>query len=169
MRQWLSFHQEGYFIFKFYLRVAVERRNLHLVQRHHSVADISDYSSQWELITITKRQKWRTFLLGDSDRLRSPYCQRCAAHSSVNFITIFSTKKAVSILERGKRRRTRTTYSSSGTQLYMIAIATTVDASSTQCHHWKTVVRAPSTKCRQRSVVAEMSTIWYAALHLPKK
>ena len=89
-------------------------------KRRHSVAYISDYSSQRELITITKSQKWRTFLLDDSDRLRSPYLQRCTTHSSVNFIFIFLTKKAVSILARGKRQRTRTTYSSSGTQLYTI-------------------------------------------------
>ena len=117
MQQWLSFHQEGYFIFS---RVAVEHQNLHLVRRHHLVADISDYASQWELITITKSQKRQTFLLADSDRLRSPYLQRCAAHSSINFISIFSTKKAVSIIARGKWWKPRMTYSSSGTQVYMM-------------------------------------------------
>ena len=120
MQQWLSFHQEGYFIFSFFPQVAVERWNLHLVQRHHLVAVISDYSSQCELITTTKSQERQTFLLGDSDRLRSSYFQCCTAHSSVNFISIFSTEKAVSILARGKRRRTRMTYSSCGTQLYTI-------------------------------------------------
>ena len=85
----------------------------------HSAANISNYSSQWELITITKSQKRRTLLLGDSNRLRSPYLQRCTAHSSVNFISIFSTEKAVSILAWGKRQRTRTTYRFSETQLYM--------------------------------------------------
>ena len=65
-------------------------------------------------------KKRRTFLLGDSDRLRSPCLQRCATHSSGNFISIFSTEKAISILARGKRRRTRATYSSSETQLYTI-------------------------------------------------
>ena len=69
---------------------AVERRNLHQVRRHHSVANITDYSSQWELITITKR---RTFLLGDGNRLRSPYLQHCTVHSSVNFIAIHLDRK----------------------------------------------------------------------------
>ena len=103
-----------------FLRVTVERQNLHTVRRHHSVANISDYTGRRELITVTNSQERRTFLLGDSDRLRSPYLQRCAAHSSFNFISVFSTEQAVSILAREKRRRTRTTYSSSGTQLYMI-------------------------------------------------
>jgi len=91
---------------------------LHLVRRHHSVTNISDYSSQLELSTITKSQNRRTFLLGDSDRLKSPYLQRCATHSSVNFISVFSTKQAISILARSKRQRTGTTYSSCGTKLY---------------------------------------------------
>ena len=60
------------------------------------------------------------FLMGDSDRLSSPYLQCCTAHSSVNFILVFSTKRAVSILAQGKRRRTKFAYNSSGTQLYMI-------------------------------------------------
>ena len=54
-------------------------------------------------------QERKTYLLGDSDRLRSTYLQRCAAHSSVNFIPVFSTERAVSILLQGKQRRTRTT------------------------------------------------------------
>ena len=65
-------------------------------------------------------QERQTFLLGNSDRLRSPYLQNCAPHSSVNFIPVFWTKRAVSILVQGKCRRTRTTYNSSVTQLYTI-------------------------------------------------
>ena len=75
------------------------------------------------VITITVSQKWQTFLLADSDRLRSFYLQRCTTHSSINF-TITTTRlldwMAVSILVWGKRWRTRTTYISSGTLLYMI-------------------------------------------------
>ena len=65
--------------------------------------------SQWELITITMSQEQRTFLLCDNDRLRSHYLQRCAAHSSINIVPVFSTEQAISILAQGKRRRTRTT------------------------------------------------------------
>ena len=67
-------------------------------KRNQSVANISDYTSRWELITITKSQERRNFLLGDSIRLKSPYLQRCTAHSSINVISVFSTEQAVSIL-----------------------------------------------------------------------
>ena len=70
-------------------------------------------------IAATKSQECESFLLGDSDRLRSLYLQHCAAHSSVNLMPIFSTEQAVSTLAQGKRRRTRTFYNSSTTQLYL--------------------------------------------------
>ena len=74
------------------------------------------------VITITMSQKRQTFLLGDSDRLRSVYLQSCATHSSINF-TATATRlldwMVVSILVWGKWWRTITTYNSSGTQLYM--------------------------------------------------
>ena len=71
------------FIFYFFLQVTVEYWNLHPVR-----TTISDYTSQWELIAITKSREWWTYLLGNSDRLRSLYLQHCAAHASVNFIFV---------------------------------------------------------------------------------
>ena len=75
------------------------------------------------VITITMSQKRQTFLLGDSDRLRSVHLQRCATHSSINLTTTTTRLldwMAVSILVWGKQWRTRMTYNSSGTYLYMI-------------------------------------------------
>ena len=78
--------------------------------RNQSVTNISNYSSRWELITIIKSQERRTFLLDDRDSLKTPYLQRCTTHSSVNFISVFSTEQAVSILAR------KTEYYESGFQ-----------------------------------------------------
>ena len=64
------------------LQVAVELCILYPIQRRHSVSNISDYITQWELITIRKFQ------------MNEP-SYWVTAHLSVNFIPVFSTEPSL--------------------------------------------------------------------------